>query len=277
MSDAARYEREDQKGWADRTEDAERVLRECYAPYLMFDLREPFLPDLVGFTRLERGEESPSFPRSFEDADPRTDCILEYAVWWDYEIGHLHQLEQIWIYVGPNGEVLDCEATFHGRVLKGLLKNRSNLTDATHVRLFSQPGKHALSPLPDLFELLPDLHLASGPRAGEDGLYAGTAIGGLLPYGDNSGEVSDRVKRYLRSFAFKPTLEYTEYRLRPEQFLPWPALKEAIPLRMADRLLELELIFGRSGAQHAVQDAAAERRTRRCREAGEGAEQEEAR
>ncbi|NGZ74562.1 hypothetical protein [Saccharibacillus alkalitolerans] len=267
------------EGLNDRTTNAgeeESMLCERYAPYLMFDLREPFLPNLVGFTRLETNDESPSYPRSFENADPRTDFILEYAIWWDYEIGHLYQLEQVWVYVGPNGEVLDCEATFHGKILKGLLRNRSNLSDGTHVRLFVQPGKHALSPMPEMFELLPDLYLAAGPRAGSDGLYAGGELACLVPTGDEVEEIHARVRRYLRSFAFKPALEYTECRLLSEQFLPWRELREAIPLRLADRLLELELIFARDGLRGS-EESAAERRMRRSRESGEGAEREEAR
>ncbi|MCQ4085544.1 hypothetical protein [Saccharibacillus sp. JS10] len=226
-------------------EDQERTLCERYAPYLMFDLREPFLPNLVGFTVLRTDESSPSFPRSFEESDCRTEFILEYAVWWDYEIGHIYQVEQVWVYVGPNGEVLDCEVTFHGRILKGLLKNRSNLSDNTHVRLFAQPGKHALSPMPEVFELLPDLYLAAGSRAGVDGLYANGEIACLLASEEDSDTLHTRVKRYLHSFAFKPALEYTEYRLLPEQFMTWRQLYECIPLRLADRLLEIELILGR--------------------------------
>lgn len=266
-------------GWEEQTakdaEDEERKLCERYAPYLMFDLREPFLPNLVGFSCLGVEEESPSFPRSFEEADHRTEFVLEYAIWWDYEIGHIYQLEQVWIYVGPNGEVLDCEVTFHGRILKGLLKNRSNLSDGTHVRLFAQPGKHALSPMPEVFELLPDLYLGTGQRAGADGLYAGGEIACSLPAGGDAEEVHARVKRYLRSFAFKPALEYTEYRLLSEQLLPWPQLRETIPVRLSDRLLELELIFARDGLR-GVEESTAERRMRRSRESG-SIEKEEAR
>lgn len=258
MSESAAYGWKGLEGSEKAAGEEERMLCDRYAPYLMFDLREPFLPNLVGFTRLEPDGESLSFPRSFEEADPRTDCILEYAIWWDYEIGHLYQLEQVWIYVGPNGEVLDCEATFHGRILKGLLKNRSNLSDNTHVRLFAQPGKHALSPMPEVFELLPELYSAAGAHAGAEGLYACGETAALLPTGTEADEIHARVRRYLRSFAFKPTLEYIECRLLPEQFLSWPELREAIPLRLADRLLELELIFNREGADEAVEETAAQ-------------------
>ncbi|WP_172250961.1 hypothetical protein [Saccharibacillus deserti] len=276
MSESAAHGWEGLDGLEKAAGEEVRTLCERYAPYLMFDLREPFLPNLVGFTRLQPEEESPSYPRSFKESDPRTASVLEYAIWWDYEIGHLYQMEQVWIYLGPNGEVLDCEATFHGKILKGLLKNRSNLSDGTHVRLFAQPGKHALSPMPEVFELLPDLYLAAGAHAGADGLYAGGEIACALPGGGEADEIHTRVRRYLRSFAFKPALEYTEYRLLPEQFLPWTKLREAIPLRLADRLLELELIFARDGLRGA-EESAAERRMRRSRESGSGAGREEAR
>ncbi|WJH33505.1 hypothetical protein N6H14_26225 [Paenibacillus sp. CC-CFT747] len=106
-----------------------------YSPYLYFDRSEPFYPVRVGVTEIRTEQASPSFPRKLSFVDPNLDLIVEYAIYWDYDIGHLYELEHVWVFVGKSGEVLDCEASFHGRYLKGLLKDRSNLADHTHVIL----------------------------------------------------------------------------------------------------------------------------------------------
>lgn len=99
----------------------DRQLIQAYAPYLYFDKHEPFFPVRVGVTIFEREGASPSFRRSFSFRDPRVKKIIEYAIYWDYDIQHLYELEHVWVYIGHEGEVIDCEASFHGKYLKGLL------------------------------------------------------------------------------------------------------------------------------------------------------------
>ncbi|AET58027.1 hypothetical protein ACWHAM_19575 [Paenibacillus terrae] len=208
-----------------------------YAPYLMFDQREPFYPDFVGVTVLDQPGPSPSFRRTLEFSDERVKHIVEYAIWWDYEIGHLYELEHVWVYVGQDGEVVDCEASFHGRVLKGLLKDRSNLLDGTHVRLYSQPGKHAFSPITDIFELLPDLYTNANERAGVDGLLTNELFHGLIATND---EIDGLVWRHLQSLSFVPAMEFEEYYFAPELFMPWSSLFRIIPERIEARVQELK-------------------------------------
>jgi hypothetical protein len=76
----------------------------------------------------------------------------------------------VWIYIDKNEEVSDCEASFHGQYLKTLLKDKSNLIDKTHVKLFSQPGKHAFVPQEDMFYLIPNLYSDCYEKAGNAGL-----------------------------------------------------------------------------------------------------------
>ncbi|MBW7460502.1 hypothetical protein K0U00_41210, partial [Paenibacillus sepulcri] len=141
-----------------------------YAPYIYFDNNEPFFPVRVGVTVLEEAGPSPSTRRIFEFEDPQVKYLIEYAIYWDYDIQHLYELEHVWIYVGHDGEVVDCDASFHGRHFKGLLHDRSNLVDGTHVKLYSQPGKHAFLPQPDMFYLLPELMTCTYETAGRRGL-----------------------------------------------------------------------------------------------------------
>ncbi|MEO2202578.1 hypothetical protein ABGV42_02410 [Paenibacillus pabuli] len=211
-----------------------------YAPILMFDLNEPFYPDLVGISILEKPGPSPSFKREILFPVEAVQFVVEYAIWWDYEIGHLYEMEHVWIYVGHEGEVVDCEASFHGKVLRGMLKDRMNMVDR-HVCLYSQPGKHAFSPLPVVFELLPDLYSAAGIQAGCDGLLVNDLF---KNYYKTNEEIDARVRNYLQTKAFVPTMQFEEYLLEQEKFVTWDRLFEMIPQRIRSRLIELEQMDG---------------------------------
>lgn len=199
-----------------------------YAPILYFDQREPFLPVKVGVTVLREAGDSPSFRRSFSFADERLDYIIEYAIYWDFDIQHLYELEHVWVYVAKDGEVLDAEASFHGRYLKGLLKDRSNL-EGTHVKLYSQPGKHAFTPLLELFELIPNLFTCTDEGAGEAGLIITGPFAGTY---ETNEEIDRLVRSYLQKFRFRPSMVFERYELPEESFVPWDTLRQEVPRRI---------------------------------------------
>ncbi|WP_333474129.1 hypothetical protein [Paenibacillus gyeongsangnamensis] len=204
---------------------------------LSHDCEANILPRVrVGVSVWRRPGASSSFRRDIRFDVRGLLAVIEYAIYWDYDIQHLYELEHIWVFVGEDGEVWDAEASFHGKTLKALLKNRSNLTEGTHVRLFSQPGKHAFSPLAEVFELLPDWRTACMEEAGRDGLTVPDMFKGAF----FTDELTNRlVERHLKTLAFEPAMEFKEYRLRPELFVPWATLAEEIPLRIARELKRL--------------------------------------
>ncbi|PWW43905.1 MULTISPECIES: hypothetical protein [Paenibacillus] len=208
-----------------------------YAPVLMFDRNEPFYPDFVGVSILDQSGPSPSFQREIHFPVEAVHYVIEFSIWWDYEIGHLYEMEHVWIYVGHDGEVVDCEASFHGRVLRGLLKDRVNVV-GRHVCLYSQPGKHAFSPIPVVFELLPDLYSAAGANAGCDGLLVNEMF---RDYFQTNEEIDASVRSFLQTKAFVPSMEFEEFLLEPSLFMPWKQLFAMIPERIENRLRELEL------------------------------------
>lgn len=208
-----------------------------YAPVLMFDRNEPFYPDFVGVSILDQSGPSPSFQREIHFPVEAVQYVIEFSIWWDYEIGHLYEMEHVWIYVGHDGEVVDCEASFHGRVLRGLLKDRVNVV-GRHVCLYSQPGKHAFSPIPVVFELLPDLYSAAGANAGCDGLLVNEMF---KDYFQTNEEIDASVRSFLQTKAFVPSMEFEEFLLEPSLFMPWQQLFTMIPERIESRLRELEL------------------------------------
>ncbi|MFE6075873.1 hypothetical protein ACFVQB_15480 [Paenibacillus sp. NPDC057886] len=210
-----------------------------YAPVLMFDRNEPFYPEFVGVSILDQPGPSPSFQREIHFPVEAVQYVIEFSIWWDYEIGHLYEMEHVWVYVGHDGEVVDCEASFHGKVLRGLLKDRANMV-GRHVCLYSQPGKHAFSPLPVVFELLPDLYSAAGAKAGCDGLLVNELFRG---YFETNDEIDGQVRDYLQTKAFVPAMEFEEFLLEPAMFMTWDQLFVIIPQRIARRLSELEEMY----------------------------------
>jgi len=216
-------------------------LAQTYAPYIYFDRLEPFFPVRVGVTVLDREGESPSFRRTFSFDDPALQYVIEYAIYWDFDIGHLYELEHVWIYVGKNGEVLDCDASFHGKYFKGLLKDRSNLLDGTHVKLYSQPGKHAFMPKADMFELIPGLTTCTYEGAGKAGLIITRPFDGVYTTDEETNRL---VERYLQQFKFRPSFEFEEYRIPKELFVSWPELHREVPRRIEARLAEMRSQLG---------------------------------
>ncbi len=211
-----------------------------YAPYIYFDSKEPFMPVRIAVTLLKPGDASPSFNRTFQwDGEP-LQAIIEYAIYWDYDIQHLYELEHVWIYVGQDGRVLDCEASFHGAYHNGMLEDRGNIEDETHVRLYSQPGKHAFRPSAADFERLPDLVSCASTDAGKQGLIITDILRGRMA---STPEIDGMVERYLRTHAFIPSMKFERYKMDPRIFVRWESLWEEIPLRIQDRLRELQEAF----------------------------------
>lgn len=224
--------------------DLDLTLVRTYAPQLLFDRMEPFFPVRVGVTIFDHDGPSPSFRRmiSFE-SDARIEKVIEYAIYWDYDIEHLYELEHVWIYVGRDGSVINCECSFHGKYFKGLLKDRSNISidHPTRVKLFSQPGKHAFSPLLTMLELIPNLDTCTYETAGKAGLLVPDMLKDKLTADEETHQL---VERYLQTFRFRPSMNFFEFAWDESLFVTWPELLEEIPQRVNHELNEMKKYFG---------------------------------
>ncbi len=200
-----------------------------YSPNIYFDLREPFFPVRIGCTVFDKTNNSPSFKREINFDNEKIKCVIEYAIYWDFDIQHLFELEHVWVYVDKNGNVFDCEASFHGKYLKGLSKDKSNIEDSTHVKLYSQPGKHAFSPIIELFELIPDIEKANYEDVGKEGLVITSIAKGRYSTND---EINHMVESYMQQFRFRPLMQFEKYNIKDELFTDWETLDQEIPLRI---------------------------------------------
>ncbi len=218
-----------------------------YAPILRFDEREPFQPLAVGYTVFRESAPSASFRQSYkinltptaQSPDQSPTLAIEYAIWWDWDIGHLYELEHVWVFVNAHGDVVRCEASWHGdhhdmRDEEGDLTLRD-----THVVLYSEPGKHAFAPTPDWFK-----ERAEHFKRSETNVLAGCS--GVL----STSYLKDRVvvtplkdrlvHTYLSQHAFEPSWHFSQgFEIAPEMLVPWEALHDWIPSRVNDWLAKL--------------------------------------
>lgn len=219
----------------------ELALVKKYCPNIYFDKNEPFFPERIGYTIFESSRRSPSFPREIEFYDEKIKYVIEYAIYWDFDIEHLYELEHIWVYVDTEGNVCDSEGSFHGRYFKALLDNGSNIEGGTHVRLYSQPGKHAFSPLTELFKLIPDLRTATYEKAGGCGLITTSVCNGRY---ETSDKINEAVRKYLQGFRFHPSMEFVPYTAPEDIFVPWQQLYDEIPTLISEKLDFIYSVIG---------------------------------
>ncbi len=214
----------------------ERALAARYAPVLLFDAREPFLPLAAGYTLFRQSSPSPSFRQGFRvnlapQGQPPARLAIEYAIWWDWDIGHLYELEHVWIYVDDGGRVVRCEASWHGGYHD--MRHAGHLAlEGDHAMVYSEPGKHAFAPTPDWFK-----ERRKEFKRSETSELAG--ISGVLMARYIEGKVKPTphktrlVHTYLARQAFEPGWEFSQvFRFTPDRLVPWPALCGWMPVRV---------------------------------------------
>ncbi len=209
---------------------------EAYVPKLLINGMEPFLPKFYGWTLYEDGDESKSFKRVFRFGNSSISRVIEFAIYWDYDITHLYDLEHVWVYVDDIGEVIDVESSFHGKVIKGLKKSRENL-EGRKVVLYCQPGKHALVPELDQILDLDDYEKCCMDNVGKDGLIITQVAKGR--YHSYPG-LREKIIRYMKPLAFKPGEEWISYDFKRSQLLPWDQLNQLIPIYIGIELKKIE-------------------------------------
>ncbi len=162
-----------------RLNTADAVIARTYAPILRLDEREPFRPRLAGVTVARSSMSSPSFRRDL--VPPEDGFIVEYALWWDWDINHLYELEHVWVSVqgGTDGNppVTVVEGSAHGGF-------RTLDVDwmGTHPIVYCEPGKHAFSDSAATLSLPPrTLTVLCGEWAGCGGLIGRTVAPGTIP------------------------------------------------------------------------------------------------
>lgn len=194
-----------------------------FAPILQMDRAEPFRPQCVGLSAFTAETHSPSSKFLLK---PLGDICYEFAVFWDYDIGHVYDLEHIWVHVAQD-RVAAVEATFHGQ----RHKVAPNLRDGRPL-VWVEAGKHAhFQNRAQRDAMAEATRLMCGSKAGIGGIHTGN------PISDGFGALSELDHRLARLFLTR--LQFTpaggrplEHDLLDTPMRPWPEMPEYITARI---------------------------------------------
>lgn len=211
-----------------------RELAAKHVPLLYFDEREPFPVEGIGYTVFEESGRSHSAPKNIELGRRGRALCIEYAVFFDYDIQHLYDLEHIWVYLDSDEGVVDCEASFHGMYMNVWNTGIDLLRGTETVHLYSQPGKHAMMPHPKLFGLHWEEAECCMETAGKDGILNPGILEGYPAFDETDCK---KAEQYIKEhYGFRPARNYVPMEKKEGILIPWEELKEAIPRRIAREL-----------------------------------------
>lgn len=216
----------------DDTPPALRALAERYAPRLVFDANEPFMPLVAGYTILHAPGPSPSTPRQLDpdNGGPDARTVIEYAIWWDWDISHLYDLEHVWVYLDENDEMVHAEGSWHGDYTPLTVDDHLPL-EGDRLRLLAEPGKHAFAPAKAWFQASAHKIRERCSRPGSSGVLVTPLYEGTIDA--KSWRADWLVRTYLEPMAFEPSFNFTKsVPLTGDQLVAWPLLYEWIPQRI---------------------------------------------
>lgn len=214
-----------------------------YQPVIMLDKKEPFEITAIGCTLFRETERSKSFPKRKVVVEETTNFAIEYAIWYDYDIQHLYELEHVWVYVGHDGQVIKVEASFHGKYLNmvDLDTGKPVLEKDTHPVVYAQPGKHAFVPDYRVIKMIPDWQESCMEKAGIDGVLVQDMFENQI---HTDEELQKLTELYIRErFGFEPSMEFEPLILKEEWFMTWEELKISIPDRVNSQICLIKSYF----------------------------------
>ena len=221
-----------------------------YAPVIHYDAADTIPLRAVGYTVFRETARSRSFPNRTIGV-PAGGCTVEYACYFDYDIGHMYDLEHVWVTADADGKILAAEGSFHGKYLSVLVPGwpGSVPPEDGHVHVFCQPGKHAFLASGEITRLFPGwdscCREASGPV-----LIGNPFCAAHSPTGRDlfvPTEADDRhSSRWLREkLSFEPTLDFSRQEIPDASlFMTWEELFGRIPGWIAAECARLSAFYG---------------------------------
>ncbi len=205
-------------------------LAQNHAPVLRFDRAEPFFPLTVGYTLFRESAKSPS---SKFIINPENGIAIEYAIWWDWDIQHLYELEHVWVYLDDKENLTKVEASAHGSLLAMTRGDGSLPVEDGRITIYSESGKHGFAPTRELLISRAErTNLSCGERAGNGGIHTTNPFGASA-FSNPTDEEHNLANRYMQELAFTPTFDFSNlFDLRTVPFITWEQLAEWIPRRI---------------------------------------------
>ena len=201
------------------------------APILMLDRAEPFRPVGIGVTVFDAPGPSPS---SKFHVTPRGKTCIEFATYWDHDIGHLYDLEHIWVHLDRARRVIAVEASHHG------LRHDIDLTlQGGRPVVWCEAGKHAhFRNHAQRDAMAGATQYMTAQSAGAGGVHLGN------PFAQDFGQVGPYQHRLARVFlgrlAFVPALgRGVAYDMADGPLCAWPDLHRFVPQRVRFLLADM--------------------------------------
>ncbi len=206
------------------------------APVVYCDEREPFPPLCAGWSVLAATGPSPSFQRVVEIEAPLK-CAIEYAIWFEWDIGHLNELEHVWVYLDGHERVLGCEGSWHG-FYKAMTPDDGLALADGHPVVYAKPGKHAFAAQPDAFaDGRAECERECGALAGRGGVQVTHLTLGRI---EKTPETDALARAYLQRYRFTPAWRFVRRAaITADMLVPWDTLAPQIPQRVNDWIARL--------------------------------------
>lgn len=208
-------------------------LAASHRPVLRCCRSEPYPPSRIGWFVATRPTRSPS---TDFDLYPRGAAVIEYVIWCDWDIGHLYDLEHVWVHVDEEGSVLAVEGSQHGR----RVELPDCVVEAGRPIVYLEPGKHAVWSNPGaMAPEFPRIAAQCGAFAGAEGVHVDN------PFGER-GEITatpfdHRLARLkLKRDAFRPAFDFSgPLPSETAPLVPWTELAAWIPGRVRSLISDL--------------------------------------
>jgi glycerophosphoryl diester phosphodiesterase len=213
-------------------DESDFALVKKHAPRIRLDAREPFMPLAVGYTLFRNNGRSPSFPREIILPESAA-SVIEYAVWWDWDIERLYGMQHIWVYLDRNNDPVAAEASWHEgwQVMKDADGNVP--LEDERITLFSEAGKHTFAPISDwLLTRKSTTDRACDRNSGRMGVLVPPLFDGIIR--SRTPLHNNLVHAYLERHAFTPSFEFSrQVDLASSALVSWMHLFQWIPGRVA--------------------------------------------
>lgn len=218
--------------------DADRALAARLAPVIRFADNEPFLPTRVGITVLDAPRQSPSAELQITFG-PGVARVVEYAIWWDWDIQHLYELEHVWLKLDAADRIVAVSASAHGELFDMLRPDGSLPMEDGRVTLYAEPGKHAFHATPESIRARRrQLEVTCGSLTSEGHVL----INAMFEAAFCNITAADHrvVRRHLQGRAFLPSFAFDQkFDVATLERLSWPELHDYIARRVPEVLAEV--------------------------------------
>ncbi len=218
--------------------EADRALAAANAPIIRFADNEPYFPTKAGITIIPEPQQSPSAELQITFG-PAVVRVIEYAIWWDWDIQHLYELEHVWLSLDAADRIVAVSASAHGELRDMVRPDGSLPIENGRVTLYAEPGKHAFHATPDtILEKRQWLEAACGPLTADGHVLINDMF--AEAFSGVTAEDHRAVRRHLQGRAFLPSFRFGQaFDVGALDQMSWPELHDYIARRVPEVLAEV--------------------------------------